>query len=506
MLQQMGCMALRWPGGSTSDGYHWATDSAHNATFRQLATNLGAQVFTTVNYGTGTASEAAGWVLCANMTNHCGFTYWEVGNECYGSWETDSHPIEHDPYTYATNAVAYIQAMKAAYPAVPIKVGVVVVPGEDSYANNENHAAVNPRTHETHYGWTPVVLSQMNSLGVLPDFLIYHFYPQYTPSGWAYYNASAESDPMLLQVAGDSRGGTDWGSAASDLRQQVEDYLGGPGTNIELCVTENNCDSSSMGRQSTSVVDALYLADSACQLMKTEFRSYVWWDLRNGADTSGDFDPTLYGWRTSGDYGMLAGANTAHPTFYAEKMLQWFGRPGDAVLNGTSDYALLSAYAVHRTNGTLSFLVINKHLTASVTGQIALTNFAPWATATVRSYGLAQDNATETNGSAALQDIATNIFSAAGTNFSYVFPPLSLTLFSFAPGAPTLSVAQGTQAGQAQIALQGQPGTPYVIQGSPDLVNWTQVSMATLATNASSTNISISTGPQQEFYRVQWHP
>jgi alpha-L-arabinofuranosidase len=167
--------------------------------FQYIATNLGAQVFTTVNYGSGTASEAAAWVLSANKTNNCGFKYWEVGNECYGSWETDDHAIPHDPYTYATNAVAYIQQMKAAYPTVPIKVGVVVVPGEGSFSNNATHFAVNPVTGTTNYGWTPIVLSEMKKLGVLPDFLIYHFYWQYTEAGWTYYDESPDSDPCCCR-------------------------------------------------------------------------------------------------------------------------------------------------------------------------------------------------------------------------------------------------------------------------------------------------------------------
>src|SRR5215472_5273587 len=185
LLRQIGCTALRWPGGSTSDTYHWASDSAGNATFQNLATNLGAQVFTTINYGSGTPAEAATWVRSANQTNQCNFKYWEIGNECYGTWENDTHAIQWDPYTYATNAVVCIQQMKAAYTNVPIKVGIVVVPGEGTYVNNVNHSATNPRTGTINYGWTPVVLSQMKSLGVLPDFLIYHFYYQYTPSGWA---------------------------------------------------------------------------------------------------------------------------------------------------------------------------------------------------------------------------------------------------------------------------------------------------------------------------------
>src|SRR5262249_7807318 len=139
LLRQIGCTALRWPGGSTSDSYDWTTDSNGNSRFRNIATNLGAQVFTTVNYGSGTAGLAAARVSCANQTNHCNFKYWEVGNECYGSWENDPHPIQHDPYSYATNAATFIQQMKAAYPAFPIKVGIVVAPGEGSFSNNATH-------------------------------------------------------------------------------------------------------------------------------------------------------------------------------------------------------------------------------------------------------------------------------------------------------------------------------------------------------------------------------
>ncbi|MFZ0827728.1 MAG: alpha-L-arabinofuranosidase [Verrucomicrobiia bacterium] len=507
LLEAIGCLTLRWPGGSTSDTYNWAGDQAGNATFMTIATNLGAQVFTTVNYGTGTPGEAAAWVLSANQTNNCGFKYWEIGNECYGTWEADSHAIPHDPYTYATNAAAYIQQMKAAYPAVPIKVGVVVAPGEGSFSNNATHFAINPRTATTNYGWTPIVLSQLNSLGVTPDFLIYHFYWQYTVSGWSFYSGSPDTDPLLLQVAGnpDPFTWTDWANAAANLRQQISDYLGPVGTNIELCVTENNSDAGAMGRQSTSLINALYLADSTSQLMKTEFRSYVWWDLHNGAETDGNFDPTIYGWRANGDYGILSGSNTPYPTFYAEKLLQYFARPGDSVLSGTSDNLLLSAYAVHRTNGVLTLLVINKDMTTNLNAQIALVNFAPGMNATIQSYGIPQDQAAEANAGASLQDIATTNFPTAGTNFMYSFPPLSLTLFTFSPGPSTLAVL-GVLPGQVELLLQGQPGTTYVIQSSPDLTAWGPVS--TNALGGSTTNISLSVSPAaaQQFYRAVWQP
>jgi hypothetical protein len=505
LLQQNGCQALRWPGGSTSDGYHWTSDLANNGTFQHLATNLGAQVFTTVNYGSGTSNEAAAWVKFANITNHCGFKYWEVGNECYGTWETDNNSPAHDPYTYAVRAAGYIAMMKAADPT--IKVGVVGVPGEDSYINDSNHSAFNARTGRTHYGWTPVMLSTLKSLGVTPDFFVHHVYPEYTNPGSP--PPVADSDPLLLQAA------ANWANDAADLRQQLTDYMGGPtGSNVELVCTENNSDSSSaFGKQLTSIVNGLYLADSACRLMKTEFNAYFWWDLRNGHNSTGTFDSTIYGWRTYGDEGMIDNVSGGkYPMFYTEKLLQYFVRPGDTVLNASSDYLLLAAYAARRADGTLTLLVMNKDVSAFLNAQIVITNFSPSTTATVRSYGIPQDEAVRTNGPAALQDIQTNSVSV-GTVFTNSFPPYSLTLFTFAPSvgpprAPQLQVLSSA-AGQLIFQLQGQSGTPYVIQTSTDLTssaNWLSVSTNTLSGSTLNFTNPIPSGGAQQFWRALWQP
>lgn len=74
-LRNLGCQALRFPGGSDSDEYHWAIDKSFAYTwmwpssagsFTQVATNLGAQAMITANYGTGSTNEAAAWVAWAN--------------------------------------------------------------------------------------------------------------------------------------------------------------------------------------------------------------------------------------------------------------------------------------------------------------------------------------------------------------------------------------------------------------------------------------------------------
>jgi hypothetical protein len=505
LVEAAGVMALRWPGGSTSDAYHWYNDLSGNGIFINLVTNMGAgsNCFVTADYGSGTSNEAAAWVKYLNITNNCHIGNWEVGNECYGTWETDNNNLAHDPYTYATRAAGYISMMRAADPT--IKVGVVVVPGEDSYSNNATHFAVNPRTSQHHYGWTPVLFNTLSNLGVMPDFVIYHDYPQYTATGNAWEPNSPDSDPLLLQVAGTpSANWMDWASAAANLRQQITDYLGPQGTNIQICVTENNSDSGAMGRQSTSIVNALYLADSLGQLMKTEINSYVWWDLYNGSDTTGDFDPTLYGWRSNGDYGVLNGSNVPYPTYYAEELMQSFVRPGDTILNASSDYRALAAYAARKADGALAVLVINKTPTNNLNAQLSLTNFIPLASATVRSYGITQDEETRTNGPVAAQNIYTNSASVASV-FTNSFPPYSLTLLTFSPAASQLG-ASSVSPGQVVLTIQGQPGASYVVQSSTDLTNWNSVSTNMLTGTTLSLTNAVLPSSSPQFWRDVWLP
>jgi alpha-L-arabinofuranosidase len=89
------------------------------------------------------------------VTNHYDFKYWEVGNECYGSYETDNHASPHDPYTYATNFAAYAQQMRAADPTIKIGVVLDLDPTADSNGYTD-HPATNIYTGAVLYGWTPL--------------------------------------------------------------------------------------------------------------------------------------------------------------------------------------------------------------------------------------------------------------------------------------------------------------------------------------------------------------
>jgi len=423
LLKEMGCQALRFPGGSLADHYHWAgtnyqwaetnpiasvegTNTPCNVsfdTFAKFATNIGARVIITANYGSGTPEEAAAWVRYSKIKGY-GFKYWEVGNEVYGGWEYDRHPQAHDPHTYATEFKKFYEQMKAADST--IKVGAVVAPVDDpGYAF-----------------WTLTLLTWFDYLGVTPDFVSYHKYPQ---------QPGRENDANLLQSA------RTWFAEGGLLRQHLIDYLGEAGRHVELLCTENNSVSEKPSKQTTSLVNGLYLADSVGQILQSEFNSLIWWDLRDRINY--DYDHTnaqsLYGWRDFGDQGITGPTNPSgprYPTFHVAKLLKYFARGGDLIVKATSDHPLLSAYAARRANGCLSLLVINKDRDAWLNGNFTLAGYVPTQNAVVYSYGKPQDDAARDNYGPV--DVATTTVGAVGPNFTYPFPPYSVTVISLGSG------------------------------------------------------------------------
>jgi len=387
--------------------------------------------------------------------------------------------------------------MKAADPT--IKVGVVAVPGENAYNNGyTDHPAYNPRTGTTNYGWTPIMLTRLKELGVTPDFLVHHHYPQWTDPNNV--PNSPDNDATLLQST------AAWANHAAELRQHIEDYFGPGGTNIELVVTENNSDAGQQGRQSTSLVNGLYYADSLGELMKTEFNAFVWWDLRNGTDTLGYFGSDIYGWRNYGDLGMINGRTNRHPTVYAAKLIQHLVRGGDSVVQASSDYSLLACHAVLRTNGDLGLLVINKSLTTNLNGEISLNGFVPLSSAAVRSYGIPQDEATRTGAPITAQDIATGNFNGVAGTFTYDFPPLSMTLLTLSPAVvalPTLVALPMNVAGPFVFELQGQSGGTYVIERATNALTGRSVSTNTLTGASMLFTNPVSAGEVSRLWRAR---
>ena len=492
-LSQMNTRIMRFGGGSATDQYNWATGkdvvsgtqwAVTVDTFAAIAKAVGSQGLITTNYGSGLPADAAAYVQHCNISMGYGFKYWEIGNECYGTWEYDTNTNPHDPYTYATRAVKYINAMRAVDPT--IKIGVVATPGEDSYSNGyTSNPATNPRTNSTHNGWVPVMLATMKAAGVLPDFIIDHRYEQ---------NAGSENDATLLQASVGTYG---WAFDATNLRQMLTDYLGSSGNSIEILVTENNSVNTNPGKQSTSLVNGLYLADSTGNLLQTEINSLVWWDFHNGQDTTQNNSASLYGWRLYGDYGIESAAHDRYPTFYVSKLLSHFARGGDTVIKAVSSSTLLSAYAVKRLDGSLSLLVINKSPTATQSASIAVTGFTPKGAATVYTYGMTQDTAAQTAPGSAAADVAVSTLANPGASFTSSFTPYSVTLVSLA--GPTSAPVATSQPASQTIAAGGSAAFTFGVTGAPTptyqwYLNGSAVPGATSATLLVSGATSASAG------------
>jgi hypothetical protein len=427
-LRELDLQILRFPGGSLSDSYHWSDGTfgpdsgpapTSFANFMQMATNFGARVIITVNYGSGTPEEAVAWVRCANLTNHCGFQYWEIGNENYGDWERDDNSRPHDAVTYARRAQEYIRQMKAADPS--IKVGVVVsenwMERGGLFTNALRKGDLREFIVQGYQGWTPKMFATLKQLGVRPDWVSLHYYPPVLPG--------RENDARLLQFS------SAWARLAASLRKDLKTYFGDAHTNVEMLCTENNSVGLSTGKQTTSLVNGLYLADSFGQLAQTDFSSFLWWDLRNMQDRSANNSASLYGWRPYGDHGIMSGNDTRYPTFYVLKLLKYFARDGDRIVRAASGNKLLSVYAARRANETLALLVINKSPQTVMNANLSMAGFQPQPTATIYSYGIPQDEAARTGSGS--EDIAQTNLSGAATEFVHSFAPYSATVIVLSP-------------------------------------------------------------------------
>ena len=279
-LKTGGIRAVRWPGGSASDTFHWQTNTEcgngyvnPNSTFDNFFTDIvdpdKLDVAVTLDYGSNAAcnaggdpTEAAAWVAYA-LAHHEPVSHWTVGNEVYGSWEYDLHQIPHDPTTYA-NAVAngYYPDIKAANPKA--LVGVVVNPGNDP-------------------PWDPIVLSQAKY-----DFVEFHYYAQ---------APGQESDAYLVGQASQ-----DFASAIMAVKTDLA-AAGKPDTPIY--VGELGSVYSDPGKQSTSITQALFAGQVLGEIMNAGIARATWWlgfGGCNDAAGGGNFSSSLYGWQNFGGY------------------------------------------------------------------------------------------------------------------------------------------------------------------------------------------------------------
>jgi hypothetical protein len=365
-----GIKAIRWPGGSWSDIYHWKDNTkcdgtpptltaggwAHpNGVYLNIINDVeipsGLDVALTADYGTdatctkgGDPTEAAGWLSYAE-TNGGKVSHMTVGNENYGSWETDLHAKPNDPTTYATAvATGYYPDIKAVDKNVPV--GVVVNPGNMP-------------------DWDTIVLANAKY-----DFVEYHFYPQ---------GPGNESDTYITQ------------QAAQDLTKQIEALkaelktAGNPDTPIY--VGEIGSVYSNPGKQSWSITQGLYAGQALGEMMNEGVSRLTWWiGFGNCNGQSGNLSASLYGWQNFGAYNVFSdGSNdptcpnagpdgTMSPTARAFQLFSNVAVDGESVMPVTvgGDTTDVRAYAATHSGGT-ALVLFNLNQTTSQPVQLKLS-------------------------------------------------------------------------------------------------------------------------------------
>jgi len=416
LLEDANIQVMRYPGGSTADNYHWLSntpdDPNHGGTdpsanfdaYMSVVKRAGARAMITVNYGSGTPAEAADWVRYANrggrhyrgpVPTYPGSSpkghdydirYWEIGNELYGNgtygatWEVDHQ--SHDPTTYANGVVSYSAAMKAVDPSIHIG-AVLTAPGNwpDGQTNDASPEPWNDTV-------LPIACSAL-------DFVVIHWYAQ-GPTG--------ESDADLLASPQNGQATpVSYTPSIKDmvatLKAKLSQYCGAHASAVQIMVTETNSVSYNPGKQTTSLVNALFLSDQVMTWLENGVTNVDWWAIHN-SPFDGNADPALYGQYAFGDYGILsrgltsdAGAveppaETPFPAYFGLQMLSHLGHSArDLLLGASSSTPLVSIHAVKQANGRVNALLINKSPSDTYSVTVSVKGASLRGAARVFSYG-----------------------------------------------------------------------------------------------------------------------
>ncbi len=424
-----GIKAVRWPGGSWSDLYHWSTNTnclsttdgspAANDTFANFVSDIvkpGAlDVSLTADYGTNAAcngggdpTEAAAWAAEA-VSLGANVSHITVGNEEYGSWEEDMHAAEHDATTYA-NAVAtgYYPDIKAASPNV--LVGVVVNPGNSP-------------------AWDPTVLANAKY-----DFVEYHYYPEAPGS---------ENDTTLIQQ--------DAQALTSNINTIKSELASAGHSGTPIYVGEIGAPYSNPGKQSWSITQGLYAGQVLGEMMNDGVTRLTWWiGYGNCNGQAGNDASSLYGWQNFGAYNVFSdGPNdptcptgstapnwgpigTMSPTGRAFQLFSQVAVNGETVLTPTvtGDATDVVAYAATHSGGT-ALVLFNRNETTSEPVAIKLSAQTTATSVTVTTYDKAIYDQT---------DASTPVW-AGPTTTTITSPTLPLTL-TLAPWSMNVVIIQ----------------------------------------------------------------
>lgn len=389
-----GIKAVRWPGGSWSDLYHWdgndvgvsfngAAFNCQNApfgggvpdsndTFQNFVNDIvkpaGLDLALTADYGTNVAcngpgdpSEAAYWIQAAESYG-VNVSHITVGNEVYGSlgWEENLN----NPTTVNQAATQYAIAMTGStgfYSSIAAA-GVVQTPppliGVVVEADNLPTSSPN--------AWDKIVLP--NAAGSY-DFVELHYYPQAPGS---------ESDVFLTQQAAQG--------LTTEINTLKSELVAAGKPNTPIYVGEMGSVYTNPGKQSLSITQGLYAGQMLGEMMNDGVSRATWWiGFGNCNEMNGNLSASLYGWQDFGAYNVFSDGSedacmpwgtigTRSPTAVAFQLFSNVAVNGEHVLTPTvaGDTTDVRAYAATHSGGTALVLFNVNEMTAQ-TVQLTVT-------------------------------------------------------------------------------------------------------------------------------------
>ena len=330
-LQAANLRLVRFPGGSWADEYDWSSGTDTSACagkisssctkgdslgFDALSTNAraaGATTFVTVNYGSGTPSQAAAWVTHASATRDHAVALWEVGNESYSCYEFNQHLADSPTFvkgylpdgsicpstatmaeSYAVNVIPYLAAMNRANPSA--KIGVPwAFSGNQAKGAGVDDAAL----------WNSEILHAVRNSNV--SFVDAHWYPFDAVSGLNVQQILQSTERIP--------------AAAAQIRAALHREL--PGASFVIGETNISERPTTLAFEPVS---ALFAAATSLTWLAQGAESVDWWDLNN------------FGSPVSGDYGLLSSGSpeaeasgTPLPSYFGELLASMLTSDGSQI-------------------------------------------------------------------------------------------------------------------------------------------------------------------------------
>ena len=300
--------------------------------------------------------------LRIGQTAPVGIKNWELGNEMYyNGWdgnrnfEADLHApfiypngytggsyLSRDqvaalgPTAYGTNAIQFIQAMKAVDPTIRIGLDLS-----------------SPGVDPIDLSWNPSVM-RAACAGTNFDIAIIHYYPG------TYLDVKASEMLSLPQ--------TDLPFVVGGIRTQLAQYCPANASAMKVFVTETSPNGTVDGSVPVAIT-GLFALHTFLTGFETGIANIDWLELHNGT--------------------FLDNSEAPGPSFYGIQLAHLLAGEGDSMVKSTSSSSTVIAHATLKANGQKGVLLINADPSKPVVVQVTVNGSSLGASGTQYTYGVA---------------------------------------------------------------------------------------------------------------------